>query len=285
MTQPAFPIRLIALDLDGTLIGADRVIAPRTRAVIGAAISRGVVVTLATGRMYRSTVPYATALGITAPIVCYQGGYVREMPPEDGTPGSLLYHRPMRVAVAREAVEWADARDFDPHVNIDDRLIAHVGNATVAEYLRRASVAGELVTDLVAAITRAPTKVLAVAPDPLPVQSLDEARATFAGRAYCTVSYHDYLEWNAPGVHKGRGIAWLARRLGIPLGNVMAIGDQLNDAEMLAEVGHGIAMGGSPVATHGVARHIAPALRDDGAAVAIEELVLGRQGTPDGAAA
>jgi Cof subfamily protein (haloacid dehalogenase superfamily) len=282
MTRPAFPVRLIALDLDGTLMGSDLAIPPRTRAAIEAAIARGVLVTIATGRMYRSTVPYATALGIRAPIICYQGGYVREMPGPGGQPGRLLYHRPMVAKVAREAITWAWAHGLEPHVNIDDRLIAQAGNATIAAYIRRAGVAGELVPDLVRAVVGRPTKVLAVAPDPRPRLLLDEARAAFGSRAYCTVSHRDYLEWNASGVHKGRALRWLARRLEIPLGNVMAIGDQLNDAEMLAAVGHSVAMGESPVAANGVARHVAATLAEDGAAVAIEGLILGRKGASTG---
>jgi Cof subfamily protein (haloacid dehalogenase superfamily) len=284
MTRPAYPVRLIALDLDGTLIGSDLVIPPRTRAAIAAAMAGGVLVTIATGRMYRSTVPYAAALGSRAPIICYQGGYIREMPGPGGEPGRLLYHRPMVAKVAREAITWAWAHGFEPHVNIDDRLVAQMGNATIAAYIRRAGVAGELVPDLLRAVVRRPTKVLAVAPEPRPRLLLDEARAAFGSRAYCTVSHRDYLEWNASGVHKGRALRWLARRLEIPLGNVMAIGDQLNDAEMLAAVGHGVAMGESPVAANGAARRISGTLAEDGAAVAIEALLGGREGVSAGVA-
>ena len=57
-----------------------------------------------------------------------------------------------------------------------------------------------------------------------------------------TISHPRFLEFVAPGVSKGRAIRWLARRLGVPLGATLAIGDQWNDLEMLAEVGHGAAM-------------------------------------------
>ena len=81
----------------------------------------------------------------------------------------------------------------------------------------------------------------------------------------------------APGVSKGRAIRWLARRLRIPLGAVLAIGDQWNDIEMLAEVGHGAAMPTAPAEVLAAARYIAPPLADEGVARMIEALVLGRR--------
>ncbi|TFG67170.1 MAG: hypothetical protein E4H24_06855, partial [Thermomicrobiales bacterium] len=83
-----------------------------------------------------------------------------------------------------------------------------------------------------------------------------------------------FIEFVAPGVSKGRAVRWLARRLGVPLGAVMAIGDQWNDLEMLAEVGHGAAMPTAPTEVQRVARYIAPPLAEEGVARMIESLVL-----------
>ena len=271
------PVRLLALDLDGTLLGSDRIIRPRVRSAVAEAIESGVIVTIATGRMYRSTLPFATSLGIVAPIICYQGAYVRDLPARDGTPGRLLLHRTMPGVVAREAIGWARARGFDPHVNVDDRLVMQADATSAEDYERLSGIGAEFVEDLPAAIRGPVTKVLAVGRAPLPEQWLAEARAVFEGRAQVTVSHPEYLEWNAPGVTKGRAVRWLARRLGIPLAETMAIGDQYNDAEMLAEVGHGVAMGDSPEAVRVAARHVTATIAQDGAALAIETLVLGRE--------
>ena len=81
---------------------------------------------------------------------------------------------------------------------------------------------------------------------PLPVEIAPTARDEFAGRADVTISHPQFLEFVAPGVSKGRAVRWLARRLGVPLGATLAIGDQWNDLEMLAEVGHGAAMPSAP---------------------------------------
>jgi hypothetical protein len=132
----------------------------------------------------------------------------------------------------------------------------------------------ELVPDLVDAIRHPVTKVLAVGEPPLPTELAGHARAHFAGTADVTISHPRFLEFVAPGVSKGRAVRWLARHLRVPLAATLAIGDQWNDLEMLAEVGHGAAMPTAPAEVQAIARYVAPPLADEGAAALIEELVL-----------
>jgi hydroxymethylpyrimidine pyrophosphatase-like HAD family hydrolase len=137
----------------------------------------------------------------------------------------------------------------------------------------------ELVPDLLAAIDHPVTKVLAVGEPPIPTEVAPLAREAFAGLADVTISHPRFLEFVAPGVSKGRAIRWLARRLRIPLGATLAIGDQWNDLEMLAEVGHGTAMPSAPGEVRAAARYVAPPLEEDGAARIIEDLVLASPST------
>ena len=134
--------------------------------------------------------------------------------------------------------------------------------------------AADLEDDLVASIRHPVTKVMCRGEPPLPTEVAPLARARFAGLADVTVSHPHFLEFVAPGVSKGRAVRWLARRLGVPLGAVLAIGDQWNDIEMLAEVGHGTAMPTAPAEVQAVARYIAPPLAEEGVARMIEALVL-----------
>ena len=89
-----------------------------------------------------------------------------------------------------------------------------------------------------------------------------------------TISHPRFLEFVAPGVSKGRAVRCLARRLRVPLGATLAVGDQWNDVEMLAEVGHGAAMPTAPDGVRAVARYVAPPVADEGVATIIEQLVL-----------
>ncbi len=276
-------IRFVALDLDGTLVGDDLVLRPRTIATIRAIVARGVHVAIVTGRMTTSALPYAQELGLRAPLVGLQGALVREMPaPGSDRLGRLLFHRPLAAETARDALAWCHGEGLAAHVNHLERMIIAAGDGNADDYSRWAFGPVHLVPDLPAWIRRPVTKVISVGLPPLPASVLPRARVAFAGLAEPTVSHPMFLEFVAPGVNKGRAVRFLARRLGVDLAATLAIGDQLNDIEMLAEVGTGVAMAGSPDAVRAVARHVAPPVTEEGAAQVLEELVLGRRLTGDG---
>ena len=272
---PEFPIRLVALDIDGTLIGDDLIIGPRTRAAVAAARARGVAVSLVTGRMVSSALRYARELGLRDPLIGYQGGLIRAMP-EEGSKrlGKLLVHTPLPAAIAREVIDWTRAHDLDPHVNHLERFILRADDPNAEDYSAFMGATAELVVDLRGSITHPVTKVLAVGTPPRPTELAEAARRHFEGSADVTISHPKFLEFVAPGVSKGRAIRWLARRLRVSLGATLAIGDQWNDVEMLAEVGHGAAMPTAPAGVRAVARYAAPPLADEGVAGLIEDLVL-----------
>ncbi len=273
--EPEFPIRLIALDIDGTLIGDDHEIQPRTMAAVSAAMERDIAVSLITGRMVSSALRFARELRLTGPLVGYQGGLIRAMPEVDSRRlGKLLLHTPIQPDVAREIVQWTREHGMDPHVNHLERFILRADDPNADDYSAFMGSHAELVPDLMEAITHPVTKVLAVGDPPAPVEAAPIARAHFAGRADVTISHPRFLEFIAPGVSKGRAVRWLARRLRIPLGATLAIGDQWNDFEMLSEVGHGAAMPSAPAEVRAAARYVAPPLEDEGAAQLIEQLVL-----------
>lgn len=274
MPDPRFPIRLLALDIDGTLVGHDLALRPRTREAIVGAIRRGVHVSLATGRMATSARPFAEALGLTGPIIAYQGALVRQMPAPGERLGRLLFHRPLPAIVAREAIAWSLANGFEPHINHLERFIIPAHDPKADDYSAFLGARAELVPDLARWIRHPITKVLAVAEEGRPVALMETARDRFRGRAEVTVSHPQFIEFLAPGVSKGRAVRWLARRLGVPLEQTLAIGDQYNDFEMIEAVGHGVAMPSSPAAVQAVARYVAPPLDDEGAAGIIEALVL-----------
>jgi len=273
--DPAFPIRLVALDIDGTLVGEDLVVGERTRAAIAAATASGVAVSLVTGRMASSAVRFARALDLRGPLIAYQGGLARLMPePGSARLGRLLWHRPVPAAVAREAIVWSRERGLDPHVNHLERFILRADDPRADDYSTFMGAQAELVPDLLAAIVHPVTKVLAVGDEHRPLEVLAEARARFAGRADVTISHPRFLEFVAPGVSKGDAVRRLARRLGVPLANTLAVGDQYNDLEMLSVVGHGVAMPSAPAAVVAAARYVAPPVDEEGVATVLEALVL-----------
>lgn len=276
------PIGLVALDIDGTLVGEDLVLRERTREAVRTVVRRGVRVSLVTGRMASSAWVFADSLGLHDPIVAYQGALIRSMPAPDRSPrrdgrppfGRLLRHRPLAADVARAAAEWCRANGLHPHVNHLERFIIGADDPKADDYSAYLGARARIVPDLGAAITRPVTKIIANGEAGHPAAIVDAARRRFIGRAEVTVSHPRFLEFVAPGVSKGMAVGWLARRAGVPLVRVLAIGDQWNDREMLATVGHGVAMPSAPAEVRAVARYIAPPLEEEGAAQLLEDLVL-----------
>jgi Cof subfamily protein (haloacid dehalogenase superfamily) len=275
MAEPRLPIQLIALDIDGTLVGDDLVIGERTVAAIGEATRRGIVVSLVTGRMATSATPFAEALGLEGPIVAQQGALVRAMPGSGSRRvGRLLYHRPLDPAVTVEIVDWCLARDLTPHFNHLEWMIVGAGESHIEEYRLFVGDRLRVVPDIHARARKPVTKVVALGEGDHSLDVLEEGRTHFAGRAEVTLSHPRFLEFLAPGVSKGRAVRWLARRAGIPLGQALAVGDQFNDLEMIAEVGHGVAMPTAPEAVKAAARCVAPPVAEEGAAQMIERIAL-----------
>ena len=271
----ALPIRLVALDIDGTLIGEDLLLRDRTVAAIRAARHRGVSVSLVTGRMSSSAIVFARKLGLTEPIVAYQGALIRELRPEgDERLGRVLRHRPLAADAAREVATWARGAGLEPHVNHLERFIIRADDPRAEDYSSFLGSRAEIVPDLIAWLRHPISKLMAVAVEPLDDAGLADVRRRFAGRAEVTISHPRFLEFLAPGVSKAVGVRHLARRARVPMANVLAIGDNFNDLEMLAAVGHGAAMPSAPRPVRAAARYVAPPLAEEGAAQLIERLVL-----------
>lgn len=280
--EPRLPIRLIALDIDGTLVGDDLVLRDRTRAAVRSAVERGVAVSLATGRMASSAVVFAEDLRIRDPIVAFQGALIREMPGPGARArggavrpvGPIIAHTPLPAEVAREAIRWSRAHGLEPHVNHLERFILPADDPRADDYSSFLGARATFVPDLEAAVRRPVTKVISVGAPRVPPELLALGRSAFAGRAEVTLSHPRFLEFVAPGVSKGRALARLARRRGVPLAQALAIGDQWNDAEMILAAGHGAAMPSAPAEVRRTARYVAPPLDDEGAARLLEDLVL-----------
>jgi Cof subfamily protein (haloacid dehalogenase superfamily) len=275
---PAVPIGLIELDLDGTLGGADLVVRPRTVAALGGARERGVAVSIVTGRMTTSARPFARELGLVDPLVAYQGALVRALPPPAADPrlGRIPAHRPLAADAARDVIAWARSVGLEPHVNHLERFIIQADDPRAEDYSAFLGARAQMVDDLAAWLRHPISKVIAVAAatEPVAESILAEGRRRFAGRAAVTISHPRFLEFLAPGVSKLLGVRHLARRARVPLGRVLAIGDQFNDLEMIAGVGHGAAMATAPAAVRAAARYVAPPVAEEGVAGLIEQLVL-----------
>ncbi|HVB23753.1 MAG TPA: Cof-type HAD-IIB family hydrolase [Ktedonobacteraceae bacterium] len=281
-TTPPANIRLLVIDIDGTLLNPEGEIAPQTRASVQAAKEAGVVVTLATARRYCNTAPIADELGIDCPLILCDGALIVQHPQSQ-----VLHTHPLQAAIAQQAVNIMASYEHDvqPVVHPNLGLIEEVwtgpaerDNLWIEAYILA-------YPDRVNRMSYAelcighpdPLRVVAFASEES-IQALKPAISTL----HCSwnaIKRGNYgcaeLAVMAPNCTKASGVIALARTLHIPLTEVMAIGDNNNDIPMLQAAGWGVAMGQAPTPVKAVAQAITASNAEDGAAQAIDRYVLG----------
>ena len=263
------PYRLIALDLDGTLIGDDIQVSPRAASAIHRILARGIHVTLASGRSFPSMCPFAELLGVRDPLICYQGGRIC-VPPH----GRVLYDRALPLDATRDLLRFALAEDLDITVYLEDHVYLRDLRRPQRFYDRYFGLPMSTVDDLLAVLTRPPTKAIIIGEEADNDRLIPELESRFVGRLAIVRSHRYFVEAVPLGVTKGAALAWLANYLGVRREETLAIGDGGNDSAMVAWANMGIAMGNAMPGVKAVADWVAPTLGEDGVAVALERFVL-----------
>jgi len=269
-------IRLLALDIDGTIAGKSNDIREPVLGAIRAAQKKGVQVAIVTGRMFRSALRFHQQVKSTLPLVAYQGAWVQ-------TPGTEKPDR--HWSVPKEQVlslldyfEQPHLRSLlSVHFYINDELYVREITPETKAYAERSGIQPIAVGDLRRTLSTEPTKVLALSDDiDLIDHLLGSLQAQYTpAELYLTKSVATFFEATNPAVNKGAAVRYLAEDLlGLKAENVMAIGDNFNDVEMIEYAGVGVAMGNAPEAVQAIASWVAPTVEMDGAAAAIEEFVL-----------
>lgn len=269
-------IALLVLDIDGTIAGRSNTVRPPVLAAVAAARAKGIRVAIATGRMFRSARRFAEAVGADLPIISYNGAWIK-----DPRTDAVHWHRPVGRQLATELLDYFEQPEWrktvSVHFYIDDKLYVRDLSPASASYATRSGIEAIAVGDLRNTLATEPTKILALSPD-----AAEIARVTAGLQAryspeqlYCTRSVPTFIEACHPKVSKGEAVCFLAERmLGLTAKNVMAIGDNFNDLEMLQYVGLGVAMGSAPAAVKAAAQWVAPDVEADGAAAAISRFLL-----------
>lgn len=234
-------IRLIATDLDGTLLDENGEVSPANARALADAIDAGITVCIATGRSHASASHFARELGIGDSIaISYNGAMVRGVTQEQP-----LLHVPVDAELAATIVRHCIAERLHLDYFIDDNLyVTHV-DYWARIYLARTGDVPIPVGDLRQFDGRTPTKLLVSADPAIVVDLFPRERDQWAGKLFVTHSLPEYIEYLDPRATKGSALRWLADHLRIPMENVMGIGDQLNDLPMIESAGIGVAMPGA----------------------------------------
>jgi hydroxymethylpyrimidine pyrophosphatase-like HAD family hydrolase len=280
--KPPGPPRLLALDIDGTLLNSDREVSLRTRAAVDAARSVGVRLVLVTGRRLPSARRVAGDLGGDVALIAHNGALVEEE-------SRILVSRPLGRGEARRAVEIGLAGGAEPVVHCgaggEGRILVRVGarrSPHVLYYLEQAAADVRPVPDLPAAVEAEEPMLVMFGGACREMTSTRQALAEALGRrARVERSVYpardlEILEVLDEGVTKSAAVAWLQSRWGVAPEQTLAIGDNWNDREMIRAAGVGYLMGNADPGLRRLGLPVLPSNDDDGVAVAIERHVLGK---------
>jgi hypothetical protein len=262
-------IKLIAIDLDDTLLNERQQISEPTRLALGRAMEAGVAVTIATGRMFQSAVPFAQQLGIKLPLIAYNGALIRER-----ISGETIFHQPIAPDLAQELADLFRQRGWYLQKYVDDRLYVSELDDNARYYADYAKVEAIPQGADFFRMVEAPTKMLSMGDAGELAEITAELTTKYGGRLYLASSRKRYLEMVDVRVNKGRALGYLAGSLGISANEVLAIGDSMNDVDMLEYAGIGVAMGNANDKVKAVADFITLRNTEDGVASAVEKFVL-----------
>jgi Cof subfamily protein (haloacid dehalogenase superfamily) len=266
-----FPYRLVATDLDGTLLHEDGTVSSRTRAALADVTAAGAAHIVVTGRAVPGTRPILEDLGYEGLAVCGQG--------------SQLYHAGERRLLTSVTLDRQLARAAVAKIE------AELGPLALA-VSRDGTEGGVLVGEGYPVRQRPPLRAIR-ADDPAelwaepinkvymqhPAHGDDEltraARALVAGLTDVVMAGPGVVELVPMGLTKATGLSLAARRLGTTGGEAIAFGDMPNDIPMLSWAGHGVAMANAHEELKAVADEVTASNDEDGIAVVLERL-LGR---------
>ncbi|MFQ5896764.1 MAG: Cof-type HAD-IIB family hydrolase [Candidatus Methylomirabilia bacterium] len=253
------PVDLLVLDLDGVLLDSAMRMDPALGAALRRAGTRGLRVTLATGRMPQGARPYWERLGITTPVIVYNGAVVR-----DPVSGASLYTRSLPPGLPWQLYPIYANAPVDPLFFHENALYCLARTPAVVTYCREQYL-DAVEIQVPEAFLKAGTfvKCLFIS-SPAVLATLREELGPATAGARLVLSRTNYLELIPAGVSKGEALKFLAQHLGALLERVIAVGDQENDLEMIQVAGIGVAMPQAPPKVRDAAARIAPAASEGG---------------------
>lgn len=262
--------KLVALDVDGTLVGHSLTISPGVRAAIARMQDAGITGSLITGRMYRAVLPFVRELGFEAPIVCYQGAAVI-----DPTTDEVLYHVALENDVVRDIIALAEREHAHLQLYRNDEYYCETRNRFSEFYASLAMHEPIIVPSLRETFAYSEATKAVIVADPSDAERfVAEMHEHLGARAYVTRSLPQFVEILSPKADKGVALRMVAARLGIEMSDVIAVGDSWNDVPLLQAAGFGIAMGSGPPELKAVAHAVVADVEHDGVAKAIDDYVL-----------
>ena len=259
---------MVVTDIDGTIMGADFTCSARVKDCIKSLTAKGIEVVLATGRMHSATVKVAQYFRLTTPIISFQGGLIKEQT------GETLYQRLLDPQAARKIIDWALNNNVHLNLYMDDKLYGREQNEEIMRYTCERDITYNI-CDFKTVELKNINKLLAI--------DFNDADMVTGWTEYLRKEFPQlsiikstpyFCEISDAGATKGFAVEFLRRHRGLEKSEVLTIGDQDNDIELLKAGGVAVAMGNATDGLKKYADFVTDTVDNDGFAVAMEEFLF-----------
>ena len=269
-------IRLLVLDLDGTLLHSSGVLSPETIRTIERCREAGITVVIATARPPRSSRMFYEQLRLDTPSIHYNGALICNF-----ATGEMLLHRPIPGALAAELHDATLHLDAAAVISLEvcDKWYMNRKMTAFKTETERAGFKPDYIGNLRQFFREPVTKVLISFPTVGVHVAWPSLSEIFDGRLSLTKAEEGIIQIMNGGVSKGSAVQFLIERLGVRPAETAAIGDAPNDIPMFQAVGLSIAMGNAYPETKAAAKHVTLTNDENGAAAAIADYILNAKPT------
>ena len=230
---------LVALDIDGTMIGEDRVVQPDLVKAISDVQALGAVVSIATGRTLVPALRVAEQSGVLGPVICFQGAMTFDQISE-----SVIRHIRLRENIARRSIECLTSATPEVMMFLGDEVWVEQRTAWTDGYGERMGIEIRDIDSLLSMADRMPTAIVGVGDPDLVGPLVTKLKSELNESALVTHSLPMFCEIQSVGAGKDLALAHLAESLGVDQTSVIAVGDGKGDQSMIEWAGLGVAIKG-----------------------------------------
>ena len=264
-------IKLVAIDLDDTLLDARHRISEQCITDIRRVRNKGIHVTLATGRMYQATLPYARQLALDIPLIAYQGALVKS-----SYSGEVFYYQTIATELALELLIMLKQSGVSCYLYCNDTLYLEELNDDARYYARVTNIKPCVVPRLEDTLQLyAATEIMVVTNEPEDTDKIEACLTSRYGSKLHITRFKDRnLELMDSRATKANALEVIAGHYNIKREEVMAIGDGYNDLPMIKWAGIGVAMGNAPDIVKAAADYITLSNEEEGVSEALRRFIL-----------
>lgn len=268
-------IKLIATDIDGTILKHNYEFNQEVKDCISTLTKHGIKIVLVTGRMYSATQHIVKELGLETPVVSYQGGLIKHK-------GETLYEKNLHSKCVKEIINWAKKNNIHVNLYLNDELYVEKDNTTIQRYIRQ-GISNFVVKSFDEIKLEKINKMVLI-------DFEDENKVTM-WRDYLATKYTDlhiikstphFCEVCHAEATKAYAVNFLKNYWGLKKEEIMTIGDQNNDIELLKAGGIKVAMGNATDELKAVADHITDTVNNNGFVKAVEKFIYSNINTQEG---